>query len=68
MKISKLIDELQKLAAKHGDLDILFENNGCLADVESVCYMREYSLPPIFVISDRVCVDFHQNRKYNQEP
>jgi hypothetical protein len=67
MKISKLIDELQKLAAEHGDLDILFEHNGCLADVESVCYMQAYSLPPVFVISDRVCVNLHQDQKLNTE-
>lgn len=68
MKISMLIEELQKLAAEHGDLDMLFENNGCLADVESVCFMQEYSLPPVYVISDRICINFRQDQNRHPAP
>lgn len=65
MRISELIDTLQELANKHGDLDMLYENNGCLVDVESVSYMQKYSLPPVFVISDRTHADIQQNGKHH---
>jgi hypothetical protein len=61
MRISQLIDELQKLAAEHGDLDMLFENNGCLTDVESVSYMQKYSLPAVYVIADRAFANMPRN-------
>lgn len=51
MKASELIAALQKLIAEYGDLEALYHDNGSLADVKLVSYMREYSLPPIFVIS-----------------
>lgn len=61
MRISQLIGELQKLAAEHGDLDMLFENNGCLTDVEAVTYLQKYSLPAVFVISDKAFANMPLN-------
>lgn len=61
MKISRLIKYLEALAAEYGDLEMLYEHNGCLADVVSVIYLQEYSLPPVFVISDRAIANIEQD-------
>ncbi len=51
MKTSELIEELQKLVAEYGDLEVLYQDNGGVADVKAVNYLHEYSLPPVFMIS-----------------
>jgi hypothetical protein len=51
MKASELIAALQALVAQYGDLDTLRQENSALADVASVKYLEEFSLPPVFLIS-----------------
>jgi hypothetical protein len=51
MKASELIAALQVLLAQYGDLDTLRQENSALADVASVKYLEEFSLPPVFLIS-----------------
>ena len=51
MKASELIEALQKLIEEHGDLETLCPDNGGVVDVNSVRYLQDYSLPPVFVIS-----------------
>jgi hypothetical protein len=51
MNASTLIELLQELILKHGDLQTLCQSNGEFIDLTSVVIFQNGNLPPIFVIS-----------------
>jgi hypothetical protein len=51
MNASTLVELLQELILKHGDLQTLCETNGEFIDLTSVAISQQVDLPPVFVIS-----------------
>ena len=50
MTITELIDQLEELEARHGDLNVEFDNGVAVSDVDAIYMDGDYGSKPVAVV------------------